>query len=129
MLPSIYIQGERLAIEPFLLSGLPKNEVRRTKATQTTYYLVLRVLSLKTAKWTDTKTDLNCPMSCLMSCYCTCQKSKNKHVCFPMIILFASIMASGRKRVRFTVDVALPSEAAKTAFKDRLSSVRDLFSL
>lgn len=37
-------------------------------------------------------------------------------------------MASGRKRVRFTVDVALPSEAARTAFKDRLSSVRDLLS-
>ena len=37
-------------------------------------------------------------------------------------------MASGRKRVRYTVDVALPSEAARTAFKDRLSSVRDLLS-
>ena len=37
-------------------------------------------------------------------------------------------MASGRKRVRFTVDVALPSETARTAFKDRLSSVRDLLS-
>ena len=37
-------------------------------------------------------------------------------------------MASGRKRVRFTVDVALPSEEARTAFKDRLSSVRDLLS-
>lgn len=37
-------------------------------------------------------------------------------------------MASGRKRVRFTVDVALPSEDARTAFKDRLSSVRDLLS-
>ena len=36
--------------------------------------------------------------------------------------------ASGRKRVRFTVDVALPSETARTAFKDRLSSVRDLLS-
>ena len=35
---------------------------------------------------------------------------------------FASIMASGRKRFRFTVDVAL------TAFKDRLPSVRDLLS-
>ena len=41
---------------------------------------------------------------------------------------FASIMASGRKRVRHTVDVPLASEAARTAFKDRLSSVRDLLS-
>ena len=37
-------------------------------------------------------------------------------------------MASGRKRVRFSVNVALPSEVARTAFKDRLSSVRDLLS-
>ena len=39
-------------------------------------------------------------------------------------------MASGRKRVRYTsgVDVTLPSEAARTAFKDRLSSVKDLLS-
>ena len=36
--------------------------------------------------------------------------------------------ASGRKRVCFTVDVALPSETARTAFKDRLSSVRDLLT-
>ena len=37
-------------------------------------------------------------------------------------------MASGRNCVRFTVNVALPSEAARTTFKDRLSSVRDLLS-
>ena len=37
-------------------------------------------------------------------------------------------MASGRKHVRFTVDVALPSEEVRTAFKDKLSSVRDLLS-
>ena len=37
-------------------------------------------------------------------------------------------MASGRKRVRLTVDVALPSEDAKASFKDRLFSVRDLLS-
>ena len=39
---------------------------------------------------------------------------------------FVTIMASGKKHVRFTVDVALPS--ARTAFKNRLSSVRDLLS-
>lgn len=52
---------------------------------------------------------------------------QNKSIHFPMVI-FATIMASGRKRVRFTVDVALPSEAARIAFKDRLSSVRDLLT-
>ena len=41
---------------------------------------------------------------------------------------FARIMASGKKHVRFTVDVALPSETTRTAFKNRLSSVRDLLS-
>ena len=34
---------------------------------------------------------------------------------------FASIMASRRQGVWLTVDVALPSEAAMTAFNDRLS--------
>ena len=52
---------------------------------------------------------------------------QNKSIHFPMVI-FATIMASGRKRVRFTVDVALPSEAARIAFKDGLSSVRDLLT-
>ena len=37
-------------------------------------------------------------------------------------------MVSGRKRVWFTVDCALPSEVARTAFNDRLSSVRNLLS-
>ena len=52
---------------------------------------------------------------------------QNKSIHFPMVI-FTTIMASGRKRVRFTVDVALPSEAARIAFKGRLSSVRDLLT-
>ena len=40
------------------------------------------------------------------------------------------IMASGRKRVRFTaaIDVTLPSKEARTAFKNRVSSVKDLSS-
>ena len=41
---------------------------------------------------------------------------------------FTSIMASGRKCICFYADVALPSEAARTAFNNRLSSVRDLLS-
>ena len=41
-----------------------------------------------------------------------------------------SVMASERKRVRFTaaIDVALPNKEARKAFKDRLTSVRDLLS-
>ena len=39
-----------------------------------------------------------------------------------------SIMASGRKRVRFTLEVPLPSEEARTAFSNRLSSVKRLLS-
>ena len=38
------------------------------------------------------------------------------------------IMASGRKHTRFTIDVSLPSEEAKTGFKNRLASVTDLLS-
>ena len=38
------------------------------------------------------------------------------------------IMASGRNCIRFTMDVALSSDEARTAFKNRLSSVRDLLS-
>ena len=37
-------------------------------------------------------------------------------------------MASERKHTRFTIDVPLPSEEAKTAFKNRLASVTDLLS-
>ena len=43
-------------------------------------------------------------------------------------LYITSIMVSGRQRVWFTVDVALPSEVARTACNDRLSSVRDLLS-
>ena len=39
-----------------------------------------------------------------------------------------SIMASGRKRVRFTLEVPLPSEEARTACSNRLSSVKRLLS-
>ena len=39
-----------------------------------------------------------------------------------------SIMASGRKCTQFTIDVPLPSEEARMAFKNRLASVTDLLS-
>ena len=52
-------------------------------------------------------------------------KLKKKHF---WEVIVSNMVLSGLKHIQLTIDNALPSDEARTAFKSRLSLVRDLLS-